>query len=66
MHDTAPHPFTACLVAGAALWWLAGAFLLLLTPLPAHTEQLGWSPLYWLALAPPCVVAGLRLRRGRI
>ncbi|MEI7035244.1 hypothetical protein [Fulvimonas yonginensis] len=64
MHEPFSAPFTACLAAGAALWWLAGGFLLLLTPLPAHTDQLGWSPLYWLALAPLCVVAGLRLRRA--
>ena len=45
------------------LWWLLGAFLLTLTPLPAHTDTLGWTPLYWLLLAPPCMLAGLRLRR---
>jgi hypothetical protein len=59
-----PTRFTLCLLAGAALWWLAGGFLLLLTPLPAHTDQLGWSPLYWLWLAPLCVIGGLRLRGG--
>ncbi|HEV2540690.1 MAG TPA: hypothetical protein VGU03_13440 [Frateuria sp.] len=55
--------FALRLAAGAILWWLLGAFLLALTPLPAHTDTLGWTPLYWLLLAPPCVLAGLRLRR---
>jgi hypothetical protein len=57
------HAFAFWLAAGAALWWLLGAFLLALTPLPAHTDTLGWTPLYWLLLAPPCMLAGLRLRR---
>lgn len=51
------------LAAGAGLWLLFGGFLLALTPLPAHTEALGWAPLYWLLLAPLCVLAGLRVRR---
>jgi hypothetical protein len=37
-------------------------FLLALTPLPAHTEQLGWSPLFWLAMAPASMLAGCRVR----
>jgi hypothetical protein len=57
------HAFAFQLAAGAGLWLLLGGFLLALTPLPAHTESLGWSPLYWLLLAPLCVLAGLRLRR---
>lgn len=55
--------FALQLAAGAGLWLLLGAFLLALTPLPAHTDALGWAPLYWLVLAPLCVLAGLRLRR---
>lgn len=51
------------MVAGTGLWLLLGGFLLGLTPLPAHTAALGWTPLYWLLLAPLCVLAGLRLRR---
>ena len=57
------HAFAFQLAAGAGLWLLLGGFLLALTPLPAHTDALGWSPLYWLLLAPLCVLAGLRLRR---
>lgn len=55
--------FTFQLAAGAALWVVLGAFLLALTPVPAHTDALGWAPLFWLLLAPLCVLAGLRLRR---
>ena len=55
--------FAWSIAAGAGLWLLLGSFLLALTPLPTHTEALGWAPLYWLALAPLCVLGGLRLRR---
>ena len=65
MRSSSPTGFTLYLLAAAGLWWLAGGFLLLLTPLPAHTDQLGWTPAYWLVLAPLCVMAGLRLRRAR-
>jgi len=57
------HAFAFWLAAGAGLWLLLGGFLLALTPLPAHTETLGWTPLYWLLLAPLCVLGSLRLRR---
>ena len=62
MRTSRSHAFALWLAAGAILWWLLGAFLLTLTPLPAHTDTLGWTPLYWLLLAPPCMLAGLRLR----
>lgn len=55
--------FALWLAVGAGLWLLLGSFLLALTPLPAHTDALGWAPLYWLLLAPLCVLGGLRLRR---
>ena len=55
--------FPRWLALAAMVWLLLGSFVLALTPLPAHTEQLGWSPLFWLLLAPLCVLAGLRLRR---
>ncbi len=58
----ASQPFTLFTAAVAGLWLLWGAFLLALTPLPAHTHALGWSPLFWLLLAPLCVLLGLRLR----
>jgi hypothetical protein len=40
------------LVAGALLWLLAGAALLLTTLVPAHTDLLGWTPAFWLLGAP--------------
>lgn len=55
--------FAFQLAAGTGLWLLLGAFLLALTPVPARTEALGWAPLFWLLVAPLCMLAGLRLRR---
>jgi len=55
--------FAFQLAAGAGMWLLLGAFVLALTPVPAHTEALGWAPLFWLLLAPLCVLVGLRVRR---
>lgn len=43
-------------------WLLVGAFALILTPVPAHTVQSGWSPTFWLVLAPACALLGLGLR----
>lgn len=63
MPDPRSQAFAFQLAAGAGLWLLLGGFLLALTPVPAHTEALGWAPLFWLLLAPLCVLAGLRLRR---
>lgn len=51
-----------CLSLLATVWLALGVFLLALTPLPAHTEQLGWSPLFWLAMAPASMLAGCRVR----
>lgn len=56
--------FTQYAAAIALCWLLVGAFALTLTPLPARTVGAGWSPLFWLVLAPACTLAGLRLRRG--
>ena len=55
--------FALWLVPAAVLWLLVGSLLLALTPLPAHTDALGWAPLFWLLLAPLCMLFGLRLRR---
>lgn len=53
-------------VAAISVCWLAvGSFALTLTPLPAHTAEAGWSPAFWLVLAPACALAGLRLRAQR-
>lgn len=51
-------------LAAIGLGWLTvGGFVLALTPVPAHTAQAGWSPAFWLVLAPLCVLAGLLFRR---
>ena len=47
------------LFTSAALWLLAGGFLLLTTLLPAHTALLGWTPLFWLIGAPISVLLAL-------
>lgn len=54
--------FRACAAAVALCWLLVGAFALALTPVPAHTAHAGWTPAFWLVLAPVCALAGLRLR----
>lgn len=56
--------FTQYVAAIGLCWLLVGAFALVLTPLPARTVGAGWSPLFWLVLAPACALLGLRLRRG--
>lgn len=51
--------------AAIAVCWLAvGGFALALTPLPAHTVGAGWSPVFWLLLAPASALLGLALRAG--
>lgn len=44
------------LALAAACWLLAGAALLLTTLIPAHTPLLGWSPAFWLVIAPLAVL----------
>jgi hypothetical protein len=46
-----------------ALGWLfAGAVLLAFTPLRAHSEQWGWTPVFWLVLAPASLLVALQPR----
>ena len=40
------------LLGAAVLWLLGGSVLLLTTLIPAHTELLGWTPAFWLLGAP--------------
>lgn len=44
-----------------ALAWLAvGALVLLLTPLSGHSETLGWTPAFWLLMAPASVLVAMK------
>ncbi|HEY4293230.1 hypothetical protein [Luteibacter sp.] len=58
MHDTlSPRRLRALI----ALAWLAcGALLLLLTPLSGHSDTLGWTPAFWLLLAPASVLVAMK------
>lgn len=46
-------------------WGGAGLVLLATSPLSCRTPALGWSPLFWMVLAPLSVLAGLWLGRPR-
>lgn len=60
MHDMLTPRRTLALIA---LAWLAGGMLLLLlTPLSGRTDALGWTPLFWLLLAPMSVLVTLKPR----
>ncbi|HUH55706.1 MAG TPA: hypothetical protein VLZ32_08230 [Rhodanobacter sp.] len=54
-----PSPHHPRLLAVAVLWLATGAMLLLTTLVPAHTELLGWTPLFWLVGAPVVALLGL-------
>ena len=60
--DTARHHRLA---AGALLWLLAGAALLLTTLVPARTDLLGWTPAFWLVGAPLALLLVLEPRLPR-
>ena len=53
------------LAAGALLWLLAGAALLLTTLVPARTDLLGWTPAFWLLGAPLALLLVLEPRLPR-
>lgn len=46
----------------AMAWLVAGALLLLLTPLSGHSDSLGWTPAFWLLAAPTSVLLAMRPR----
>ncbi|WP_267225665.1 hypothetical protein [Dyella silvae] len=47
------------LLGAALLWLLGGAVSLLTTLVPAHTDALGWTPAFWLVGAPLVVLLAL-------
>jgi hypothetical protein len=47
------------LLGAAALWLLAGSFLLITTLIPVYTDLLGWTPVFWLVVAPLIVLLTL-------
>jgi hypothetical protein len=47
------------LLAASLLWLLIGSVLLATTLVPAHTELLGWTPMFWLLCAPLVVALTL-------
>lgn len=50
------------LLAASLVWLLAGSVLLATTLVPAHTEWLGWAPMFWLLGAPLAVALTLEPR----
>jgi hypothetical protein len=54
-----PSPHHPRLFAAAGTWLLAGSGLLLSTLVPAHTSLLGWTPAFWLLVAPLLVLLAL-------
>jgi hypothetical protein len=56
-----PHAEYDALTLASTTWLACGLVLLVLTPLPLHTATLGWSPAFWLLLAPALVLCTRRL-----
>lgn len=50
------------LLAASLLWLFAGSLLLASTLVPAHTELFGWTPFFWLFVAPLAVMLTLEPR----
>jgi hypothetical protein len=64
----------AGLLIASLIWLSVGSALLLTTLVPAHTDFLGWTPMFWLLWAPLVVTLTLepglprqllKLRRAR-
>lgn len=54
--DAGRHPR---LLAAASLWLLGGSLLLATTLVPAYSELFGWTPFFWLFVAPLSVALTL-------
>ncbi|MDR6644362.1 MULTISPECIES: hypothetical protein [Rhodanobacteraceae] len=44
----------------AMVWLALGTLVLLVTPLSGHSETLGWTPVFWLLLAPASVLVAMK------
>ena len=58
------NPRTRLLIA-SLLWLSVGSVLLLTTVIPAHTDFLGWTPMFWLFWAPLAVTLTLEPKLPR-
>jgi len=58
MNDTLSPRRIRALIAMA--WMAVGALLLLVTPLSGHSDALGWTPVFWLLLAPASVLVAMK------
>ncbi|MBE1162090.1 hypothetical protein [Dyella acidiphila] len=47
------------LLGASLLWLFGGSALLASTLVPAHTDFLGWTPMFWLLCAPLAVALTL-------
>ncbi|HEX5354348.1 MAG TPA: hypothetical protein VFW60_09725 [Rhodanobacteraceae bacterium] len=54
------------LTLAAATWLACGIVLLGLTPLPLHDATLGWSPAFWLLVAPSLLLVARRMCARRL
>lgn len=54
------------LFVAAVLWLCTGSFLLITTLVPVHTGLLGWTPAFWLFVAPLVVLLALEPRLPRL
>lgn len=55
----------ARLLVASLLWLSVGSVLLLTTLVPAHTDFLGWTPMFWLLWAPLAVTLTLEPKLPR-
>jgi hypothetical protein len=53
------------LLIASLLWLSVGSALLLTTLIPAHTDFLGWTPMFWLLWAPLAVTLTLEPKLPR-
>ncbi|GLQ91361.1 hypothetical protein [Dyella acidisoli] len=54
------------LLAAALLWLFGGSVLLVTTLVPAYTVLLGWTPFFWLFVAPLAVALTLEPKLPRL